>query len=93
MAGVPKGYRHNWTYRGRWKERKLRPGLWKIDFRATKRTRSGRGGPRRGSKIVWGIRAKQYAVKTGRGTYQTRLIGTKRVIRHRMKHGRRHKKY
>lgn len=79
--GVPKGYRHDWTYRGHWKEYKTSPGNWNIDFRATKKTKSGRGGPKPGFRLVWGIKGKQYAVKTSKGTYQTRLIAKKRLIK------------
>lgn len=78
--GVPKGYVHNWSYRGRWWEKKIKPGVWKVVFRATKRNKSGRGGPKPGFRIVWGFRnVKQKAVKTGRGQYQTVLTAQKYV--------------
>ena len=62
--GVPKGYTHNWTYRGHWKEKKVAPGKWRGYFKATKRTKSGRGGPRRGFKIKWRI----YGIQTTNGS-------------------------
>lgn len=78
--GVPKGYTHNWTYRGKWHEKKIAPGKWRIKFRATKRTRAGRGGPKPGFKILWGFKnVKQRAIKTGKGKYQTELTGIKYV--------------
>lgn len=80
--GVPVGYKHNWTYRGHWKEIKIKPGQWKITFNATKKTRAGKGGPPKGFKILWGFKnVRQRAIKTGKGKYQTRLTGIKYVIK------------
>jgi hypothetical protein len=78
-VGVPAGYKHIWGYKGVWKETKLPRGKgWKVDFKATKRrTHKGMGSFGKGTKIVWGIKGKQYAQKTGRDTYQTRLIARK----------------
>jgi hypothetical protein len=83
--GVPKGYRHNWTYRGRWREKKVSPRKWRFSFNATKRTHAKAMGPRKGSKVMWDIKARQIAVKTKKGTYQTRMVGTKRLVKARMK--------
>ena len=52
--GVPPGYREIWGYRGRWDERKIRKGLWKFRFRATKRRKSkSYGSFGKGTKGVW----------------------------------------
>lgn len=76
---VPKGYRHLWTYqKGLWDERKTQSGKWKFDYRVTKKKKSRNYGKfRKGFKIKWKINAIQYATKTGKGTYKTRMIGTK----------------
>lgn len=79
--GVPAGYTHNWKYTGHWKETKGRNGVWRGRFRATKRTRSGRGGPRPGFKIKWYIKGIQTAIKTRKGTYQTDFKFTKKKIK------------
>lgn len=77
-SAVPRGYVHNWKYTGRWHERKVSPKKWKIDFRATKGKRArGYGNFGKGFRIKWRINAVQYAKKTGKGTYQTRMVGTK----------------
>lgn len=83
--GVPKGYEHNWAYHGRWSERKVGPGLWKGRFRATKRKSAKVMGPHRGTKIHWKGTFDQYAVKTGKGTYQTDMHFTKRLVKARMR--------
>ena len=75
---VPINYREDWAYRGHWGERKIAPGKWVFKFTATKNRRSGKGGPKPGSKIVWGIRnVEQRVVKTKRGQYQTVMTGIK----------------
>lgn len=85
--GVPSGFQHNWAYRGHWKEKKVRPGYWIIDFRATKRTKAGSMGPKPGSFLVWKIDATQTAYKTHKGSYQTRLTGKKTLLKSKMKGG------
>ena len=80
--GVPAGYREIWGYKGVWDEKKLRKGLWKFGFKATKKRKSGSYGSfGKGTKGVWDIRGKQYIVKTGKGEYQTRLVGYKRPMK------------
>jgi hypothetical protein len=76
---VPKGYKHNWTYHGHWKETKTRPGNWKFTFRATKsrKTAKSMGSFGVGTKGAWKIRGTQYITKIGKGKYQTKLVGTK----------------
>lgn len=79
--GTPTGYKHIWGYRGIWKETKKTPTTWKINFTATKNKKSkGYGKFRKGFKVHWKIIADQYAIKTGKGTYQTKMIGTKKLI-------------
>lgn len=79
--GVPIGYPENWTYRGRWKERKLRKGLWGFDFKATKRRRANSYGSfGKGTRGRWKIVAVQDIVKTNKGEYQTRMRGFKKPI-------------
>lgn len=80
--GVPSGYREIWGYRGVWDETKVRKGLWKIRFRATKGRRAvSYGSFGKGTKGVWEIRAKQYIIKTGKGRYQTVLVGWKKPLK------------
>jgi hypothetical protein len=80
--GVPTGYKHIWGYRGVWKERKGKYGVWKIDFKATKGKKAkGYGSFKRGFAIKWRINAIQTAVKTGPGRYETHMVGTKKQIK------------
>ena len=83
--GVPTGYRHNWKYRGHWKERKGRRG-WNINFTARKsRKGSKRGGLPVGSRIVWKIEGYQTARKVSWRTYATRLRARKKLVKVRVK--------
>lgn len=94
--GVPKNFRHIWGYRGVWSEKKIAPRKWKINFRASKGKKSNSlGNFKKGFKIHWKINADQYAVKTGKGTYQTNMIGTKTMIHsgYGKKFSKDHKKY
>lgn len=79
--GVPKGYKEDWTYRGRWSEKKIGPKKWKVNFKATKRRKAGMGQLKPGTTIVWAIKGRQYAVKRGKGHYDVRLIADKKLIR------------
>lgn len=79
--GVPINYKENWKYIGRWKEKKVAPRKWRFTFVATKRRKAKTyGGLGKGSKGVWLIKAKQYVIKTNRGEYQTKMIGTKKSL-------------
>lgn len=70
--GVKAGYREVWGYRGRWDETKLRKGLWKGRFRATKRRKArSYGSFGKGTKGEWFIWGKQKIIKTNKGEYQT----------------------
>lgn len=81
--GVKVGYRiPGWTYRGRWSERKVAPGRWKISFKATKRRKAkGYGGHPKGRRIRWKINAYQDVIKTGKGKYQTHMYGDKKLVK------------
>ena len=81
--GVRVGYRiPGWTYRGRWAERKVGPGRWRISFRATKNRKArGYGSHPRGRRIRWRIVGYQDVIKTGPGRYQTHLYGTKELMK------------
>lgn len=79
---VPKGYKHIWKYKGVWKERKGKQGVWNVDFKATKGKKSkSYGNFKKGFKILWGIKGTQTAIKTGKGQYQTRLKAKKWKIK------------
>lgn len=84
---VKSGYRHIWGYKGVWREYKIRPGVWRFVFKATKRKRSKNYGSfGRGSKVEWRFgRVKQRAQKTKRGTYETVLTGYKYFNKARVK--------
>lgn len=87
--GVPAGYRENWKYVGRWSERKVRKGLWKFRFRATKRRKArSYGNFGKGTTGAWKINGIQYIKKTGKGEYQTDFRGTKRPLKFNVRHGR-----
>ena len=90
--GVPIGYRENWTYRGRWGEKKIsNKGVWKGEFRATKRRKSrGYGGLGKGTKGKWKIWGIQYVKKTGKGQYQTVFKFKKKSLGFKVKKGRRY---
>lgn len=84
--GVPKGYKENWKYTGRWSERKIRKGLWKFQFRATKRRKANTYGSfGKGTTGAWRINGIQYIKKTGMGEYQTDFRGYKRPLRFNVK--------
>ena len=76
---VRKGYKANWKYVGRWYERKIRPGVWKFAFVATKKRRAkSYGSIKRNDEINWTFgKVRQRVRKVGKGRYQTRLTGYK----------------
>lgn len=81
---MKKGQKHNWAYHGSWYEKKVAPGRWYIDFKATKHQKPRRGVPA-GSRYTWKINAVQKATKLKSGRYQTRMIGTKRLVKAKVK--------
>jgi len=79
--GVPIGYRENWKYVGRWRERKVAPGRWIFRFQASKgRKAKSYGSFGKGTTGSWYIKGIQRIKKTGKGRYQTDLVGTKRSL-------------
>lgn len=88
--GVPKGYKHFWKYKGVWDETKIKPGLWKFTFKATKNKKSkSYGNFGKGTKGAWKIKGIQYIKKTGKGKYQTTFKGTKKPLKFYVKRRRR----
>ena len=63
--GIKAGYIHNWKYKGAWNEKKIRKGLWRFSFRATKSHRGKRseGNFGVGTKGAWRIKGMQYIKK------------------------------
>lgn len=79
--GVPIGYPEDWSYRGHWHERKIGNRKWKFKFTATKRRKArSYGSFGKGTTGRWEIRATQLITKTGKGRYQTTMIGTKKSL-------------
>lgn len=91
--GVSKGFRHIWDYDGKWDETKKRPGLWKFNFKATKKKKSNSmGNFGVGTKGAWKINGIQYIKKTGKGRYKTNLVGEKRPLKFYVKKPKRYKR-
>jgi hypothetical protein len=79
---TPKGYKHIWGYHGVWKERKTSPSNWSFTFDASKGKKSkSYGSFKPGFRVKWKINAIQEAIKTGKGSYQTKMKGIKRLIK------------
>lgn len=80
--GMKVGYGHVWKYSsGIWKETKISPKAWRFTYSNSKR-RAGHSAPYgtgmpTGSKLIWKIRANQYAIKTGPNTYKLIMKGKK----------------
>ena len=73
------GYKNIWGYHGVWTEKKIKKGLWRFRFVATKnRNSKSYGTIKFGDRIHWGFRrVNQKVRKTGKGRYQTILTGLK----------------
>lgn len=83
---MPVGSRHYWTYsRGRLYERKVRPGVWYVDYRVNKNQRAKGRGVACGSRYRWKWVVYQDAVKVGPGRYKTRLRGRKYLVSSKVK--------
>ena len=84
--GVRTGYVHEWDYpNGKWIEQKVSSKDWAFRFSSSKkktnsRKKSGAIMPPVGYKVIWRIEAIQRAVKTGRGEYQTQMVGKKSIL-------------
>lgn len=84
--GMPVGAKHKWRYwPGTWKETKVGQKTWKFTYEHGK-TRSGGYAPTgtgmpTGSKLIWRIKANQYARKISPNSYVLIMKGTKRMGR------------
>lgn len=80
--GVKTGYKAWWKYKGVWKEKKVKPGNWKLSFRATKNRKAKSFGSHPiGRRIRWKIIGFQDVIKTKKGQYQTHLYGNKKLVK------------
>jgi hypothetical protein len=85
-TGMKIGRSHKWYYdKGEWKETKVTPDLWRIDYAVTKR-RAGRApegsGVPVGTEYHWYILAHQNVKKLNANDYTTALSGLKFKIAH-----------
>lgn len=85
-TGMKVGRGHKWYYdRGEWKEKKVTPDLWQIDYAVTKR-RAGRApegsGVPVGTEYHWYIIAHQNVKKLNANDYSTSLTGMKFKVAH-----------
>src|SRR3954468_13671538 len=86
-TGMKVGRSHKWYYdKGEWKEKKITPDLWQINYAVTKR-RGGRapegsGGPV-GTEYHWYVLAHQNVCKLNANDYTTSMSGLKFKIAYR----------
>jgi hypothetical protein len=85
-TGMRIGRSHKWYYdKGEWKETKVTPDLWRIDYAVTKR-RAGRApegsGVPVGTEYHWYILAHQNVKKLNANDYTTALSGLKFKVAH-----------
>jgi len=85
-TGMKVGRSHKWNYDpGVWKETKITPDLWEINFAVTKR-RAGRApegsGVPVGTEYHWYILAHQHVRKLDANSYTTSLTGLKYKLAH-----------
>jgi hypothetical protein len=81
------GRSHKWYYdKGEWKEKKITPDLWQINYAVTKR-RAGKApegsGVPVGTEYHWYIVAHQNVEKLDANDYTTSLAGLKFKVAHR----------
>ena len=86
-TGMKIGRSHKWYYdQGEWKERKITPDQWEIDYAVTKR-RAGKApegsGVPVGTSYHWYILAHQNVTKINANDYTTSLTGMKFKLAHR----------
>ncbi|OKL57520.1 hypothetical protein UA08_06910 [Talaromyces atroroseus] len=85
-SGMAIGGSHTWNYdQGLWKETKVEPDRWEIDY-STKKRRArkapkGSGVPV-GAQYHWLIVGHQYVEKLDENTYKTHLVGSKYKLAH-----------
>ena len=85
-TGMKIGRSHKWYYdRGEWKEKKITPDLWQVNYAVTKR-RAGRApegsGVPVGTEYHWYVLAHQNTAKQSANDYTTSLTGLKFKIAH-----------
>lgn len=85
-TGMKIGRSHKWYYdKGEWKETKLTPDLWRIDYAVTKR-RAGRApegsGVALGTEYHWYVLAHQNVKKLNANDYSTAMTGLKFKVAH-----------
>jgi hypothetical protein len=85
-TGMKVGRSHKWYYdKGEWKEKKLTPDEWEINYAVTKR-RAGKApegsGVPVGTEYHWYILAHQHVRKLNANDYTTTLSGLKFKLAH-----------
>ena len=85
-TGMKIGRSHKWYYdQGEWKEKKITPDLWQINYAVTKR-RAGKApegsGVPVGTEYHWYVVAHQNVRKLNANDYTTSLAGLKFKIAH-----------
>ena len=85
-TGMKIGRSHKWYYdQGEWKEKKITPDLWQVNYAVTKR-RAGRApegsGVPVGTEYHWYVLAHQNVAKQTANDYTTSLTGLKFKIAH-----------
>src|SRR5688572_22695540 len=85
-TGMKIGRSHKWYYdKGEWKEKKITPDQWQIDY-AVKKRRAGRApegsGVPVGTEYNWYILAHQNVRKLNANDYSTSLTGMKYKLAH-----------
>ncbi len=85
-TGMKIGRSHYWNYdKGEWKETKVTPDLWTINYAVTKRRKGhapeGSGVPV-GTEYHWYILAHQHVRKLNANDYTTALTGLKYKLAH-----------
>jgi hypothetical protein len=85
-TGMKIGRSHKWYYdKGEWKEKKLTPDEWQIEYAVTKR-RAGRApegsGVPVGTEYNWYILAHQNVRKLNANDYSTSMTGIKYKLAH-----------
>jgi hypothetical protein len=85
-TGMAIGRTHKWYYdKGEWKEKKITPDLWQINYEVTKRRAGhapeGSGVPV-GTEYHWYIAADQNVKKLNANDYSTAMTGFKYKVGH-----------
>jgi hypothetical protein len=85
-TGMKIGRSHKWYYdKGEWKDHKITPDLWEIEYQVTKR-RAGKApegsGVPVGTEYHWYILAHQHVRKLDANSYSTTLTGLKYKLAH-----------